>query len=143
MECRTNTFIKHLASPPTSPTRAPRMRQPHRRKKHVKSAMIGGAWKGRGACAGWGRMGWVRKLTMHTHLACPPAYPTRAPRMHKQRRRKEQGLSAMIGSEGWTKGARAGWGRRECAHLPCTLTSSASSLPSCPSHARSPDAPTI
>jgi len=60
--------------------------------------------------------------TLQTHFACPPASPTRAPRMHKSHRRKEQCLSAMIGGAEWGRGVRAGWGRRECAHSPCTLT---------------------
>ena len=47
----------------------------------------------------------VCTLTVHTHLACPPAPPTRAPRTCQQQRRKEQGLSVIIGGAGW--GVRA------------------------------------
>jgi len=39
--------------------------------------------------------------TVHTHLACPPACPTRAPRMRQAHRRKKQGKSAIIGGAGW------------------------------------------
>ena len=49
----------------------------------------------------------VCTLTLHTHLACPPASPTRAPRMRQPHRRKEQGLSALIGGAGWGVGASA------------------------------------
>jgi len=97
-----------------------------------------------GASVGEGSVGKVREkgvctLTLHTHLACPPACSTRAPRMSQPHRRKKQGLSAMIGGAGWGRGVRAGWGRRECAHPPCTLTLLAlppvpRTLPGCANH---------